>query len=516
MVRSAPAGERPRQKTHWDHVLNEMQWLAKEFQKERRWKLLTARKVANAAQRSNLDLESRVEVRAREEEKAIRRRAAWIAREVSAFWTKAQRVVAFKVRSEVEAKKKQVLDRQLEVLLGQTQKYSSFLAQRLAADERVEAIAAASKAAEEPASTAADQAGPSGTHSPRKPQGEGFQPSSAAVSANVFEREDSKEYRSGEDDDADDEGTLEEEEAIARAEGRNLAKDEAEEARALEEDADLPLEVLLARYGYVVPKEEEEIAAYAANNASAGPSAVHRAAVAAADEGSDAESENLAVLLEEPAPGPGEAVVIPPPAPPPSRLATEFAELSDQEGAGSVDEESAGPAASGGVSGRQGDEDEYRSGEDDDADDEGTLEEEEAMARAEGRNLAKDEAEEAAALAEDAELPLEELMARYGYVIPTDDAGEVKEEEMEDAKPSTENGSAPDPSGAVGNQTDAEIFAGTMEAMAAAQPTGHTLETAKVKTPVPFLLKGQLREYQHVGLDWLVTLYHRRLNGEPP
>ena len=30
---------------------------------------------------------------------------------------------------------------------------------------------------------------------------------------------------------------------------------------------------------------------------------------------------------------------------------------------------------------------------------------------------------------------------------------------------------------------------------------------------VPFLLKGSLREYQHVGLDWLVTIYTRRLNG---
>ena len=30
---------------------------------------------------------------------------------------------------------------------------------------------------------------------------------------------------------------------------------------------------------------------------------------------------------------------------------------------------------------------------------------------------------------------------------------------------------------------------------------------------VPFLLKGSLREYQHVGLDWLVTMYTRRLNG---
>jgi E1A-binding protein p400 len=30
---------------------------------------------------------------------------------------------------------------------------------------------------------------------------------------------------------------------------------------------------------------------------------------------------------------------------------------------------------------------------------------------------------------------------------------------------------------------------------------------------VPFLLKHTLREYQHVGLDWLATMYEQRLNG---
>jgi len=34
-----------------------------------------------------------------------------------------------------------------------------------------------------------------------------------------------------------------------------------------------------------------------------------------------------------------------------------------------------------------------------------------------------------------------------------------------------------------------------------------------VKTSVPFLIKHTLREYQHVGLDWLATMYEKRLNG---
>lgn len=30
---------------------------------------------------------------------------------------------------------------------------------------------------------------------------------------------------------------------------------------------------------------------------------------------------------------------------------------------------------------------------------------------------------------------------------------------------------------------------------------------------MPFLLKHTLREYQHIGLDWLVSLYEKRING---
>ncbi|XP_062994412.1 helicase SRCAP isoform X3 [Elgaria multicarinata webbii] len=45
------------------------------------------------------------------------------------------------------------------------------------------------------------------------------------------------------------------------------------------------------------------------------------------------------------------------------------------------------------------------------------------------------------------------------------------------------------------------------------QPKGYTLATTQVKTPIPYLLRGTLREYQHIGLDWLVTMYEKKLNG---
>lgn len=48
---------------------------------------------------------------------------------------------------------------------------------------------------------------------------------------------------------------------------------------------------------------------------------------------------------------------------------------------------------------------------------------------------------------------------------------------------------------------------------ASLQPTGTTLSETAVGTPVPALLRHALREYQHVGLHWLATMYARGLNG---
>ena len=45
-------------------------------------------------------------------------------------------------------------------------------------------------------------------------------------------------------------------------------------------------------------------------------------------------------------------------------------------------------------------------------------------------------------------------------------------------------------------------------------PTPTPLPSLTPPKQTPFLIKGVLREYQQIGVDWLVTLYHKRLNGE--
>ena len=48
------------------------------------------------------------------------------------FWRKAERVVQYKQQVVTNARKKEVMDKHLDFLVGQTQRYSTILAQRLA------------------------------------------------------------------------------------------------------------------------------------------------------------------------------------------------------------------------------------------------------------------------------------------------------------------------------------------------------------------------------------------------
>ncbi|KAK2080633.1 hypothetical protein QBZ16_000487 [Prototheca wickerhamii] len=367
-----------------------VKWLAKEFHKERAWKLRQAKRFAQAVARSNKDLESRTIQRARDEEKARRKRASWIAKEVAAFWDKAGRIVTHRRQAEAAARRKEMMDRQLDALLGQTQRYSNMLAARLAGE--------AGQAAEAPAT--ATEAGGSG-----QDNGEASEPDAAAavkqrdnglpgygegrllaseqepeaLEASAVKHEDalgshvsdatalnddgdddidddaaSADEYMADSDEEDDEATLEQEEEVARAEGYSKAT-EAEELHGLEEDADVPLEELLASMGVPLPasiKQEPQ--------------------------------------SEERVPAPAQA----------AGGRSELAQLEDDAMEEDVDDDDAASA------------DEYVA-DSDEEDDEATLEQEEETARAEGYSKAT-EAEELNGLEEDADVPLEELLASMG------------------------------------------------------------------------------------------------------
>lgn len=166
--------------------------------------------------------------------------------------------------------------------------------------------------------------------------------------------------------------------------------------------------------------------------------------------------------------------------------------------------------------------------EEDSSDDEDTIMEQEGV---EGE---KDHKKEIDDLNAENEMSVEELRKKYsGSPTPSPDSPPTSESESEDLSEEEEQeeveessdteeedvdeslnvlvqeGTA-EPSQSEGDDHRMEDAAAIAESL---QPTGNTLSSTQVVTKVPHLLKHTLREYQHIGLDWLVTMEQRRLNG---
>jgi hypothetical protein len=121
-----------RNKTHWDSVLEEMVWLATDFQKERKWKHAIARKAAHkAASRVRQRTNERVRA-ARDAEAQLRRVAHLMGRHVMRFWQQIGKLVDYKQQVQLDKRKQKSMSRHLDFLVGQTEQYSSMLAANLA------------------------------------------------------------------------------------------------------------------------------------------------------------------------------------------------------------------------------------------------------------------------------------------------------------------------------------------------------------------------------------------------
>ncbi|XP_054803873.1 protein PHOTOPERIOD-INDEPENDENT EARLY FLOWERING 1 isoform X2 [Prosopis cineraria] len=503
-----------RPKTHWDHVMEEMVWLSKDFESERKWKLAQAKKVALRASKGMLDPATRGEKRMKEEEQRLRKVALNISKDVKKFWMKIEKLVLYKHQMELDEKKKKALDKQLEFLLGQTERYSTMLAENL-----VDAIKPVEKKSPEHHRI-----------SEYKGVDEDFTNKSNEANA-VFQSDpidNDEEYNVQSDDESeDDEQTLEEDEALITEEERQ------EELAALHDEVDLPLEELLKRYsGEKGPSQEStpahsdddngEVTAgdgnengdnlYGSKLGSSNSSMVSGRRCDDSNGGlttpaeniakdKTCQSENMKLICGERAT---------------ENLAYDF---SDEEGDGDF------------LLGTE------------DNDDETTLSEEEKLEKMD----AIDPKDEIALLQRESDMPVEELLGMYKKYS----SGKHREDESEDAaslsedlldsslleddakndpvvsgdehvKPfehmafvqsHTEEQHWEAPHENLEGRESENLIADAAAAARSAQPTGNTFSTTKVRTKFPFLLKYPLREYQHIGLDWLVTMYEKRLNG---
>ncbi|XP_075290928.1 E1A-binding protein p400-like isoform X2 [Opisthocomus hoazin] len=101
--------EAPRHKSHHDYLLEEMQWMATDFVQERRWKMITAKRLILSVARHHEDMIFYKETCKKREERQLRAVAAFAAREIEHFWSTIKQVVHLKLQAELEERRRKVL-----------------------------------------------------------------------------------------------------------------------------------------------------------------------------------------------------------------------------------------------------------------------------------------------------------------------------------------------------------------------------------------------------------------------
>ncbi|XP_054906488.1 E1A-binding protein p400 isoform X6 [Poeciliopsis prolifica] len=104
--------EASRPKSHWDYLLEEMQWMAADFAQERRWKEAAAKKLVRTCARYHQEQKKNEERSQKQREVHLRHIASTIAREVEFFWSNIEQVVEIKLQFQINEKRLKALGQQ--------------------------------------------------------------------------------------------------------------------------------------------------------------------------------------------------------------------------------------------------------------------------------------------------------------------------------------------------------------------------------------------------------------------
>ena len=521
-----PAFPEPkRTKAHWDYLMDEMVWLSKEFQKERKWKQSQCRKFARIVERSKLDVESRRIKRDQQEKLAIRKKASDLSKMVMTWWSKIERVVVHKQQHEVEKIEKHRLDKRLDRLVAKTERCSKMLIERVSAfaqPQRSESQAAGPSTSGKrvkfldtaSAGSAGRSRGKSAVSADGASEASDVNEATSRKLDQMFRDEaGDRDYAGPEGSDGedveDDETTMAEEERKAAREG-NLGQERKRELSSLKDDTEMPVEEILRRYYASMDDGAEEgdrgNASSRGNGAAStshsqeengddlfkeerGDTEYQMSGDEADDELTFAEEERLA--RKEGGHKEKEAQEL-------EALQKEM-ELPVEELLAQYQNQSKEEDL---FKEERGDTEYQMSG--DEADDELTFAEEERLARKEGGHKEK-EAQELEALQKEMELPVEELLAQY----------QNRSEEEKRGKRGAEEVATPP----LTRKRKAESLVSTESKRVTLGGPGQTSEgegeerSAGGDFKPPFLLKFSLRDYQTVGLQWLAALRQKSLNG---
>lgn len=527
--RIASRGKEPsRLKTHWDYVLEEMAWLSKDFESERKMKLSQAKKMAVKVCKSGLSTESKGQRRQKEEEQRIRRLASNIAKDVKKFWTKIEKLIVYKHQLELEGRKKKALDKHLDFLVGQTERYSTMLAEIWFDTPTAELQPPSSSddimikdGATEQKHLHLDQPSMSvgvtvsieatskrqthkdsvGVHvpSPIQLDSDNVQQKQihvvAAGEKNFEPMKLQGEKSKLESVDANGESRMhlafdnEDKKRVSVSKWRETSLDSRLETDVIHKNG--------TERAHIKMGKDDEDAEFSLENTE---DVEDDFSTLEADEALITEDERREELLALEREG----------SLPLEELLKMYSSRRESDDSGEELEKDEDEDED------EEDEDEEEEGEEEQVEDEEEEEKEEAEAAPveadridaiqETNEKRKFHSESMDKSEEDAKSGVEEVHhAKEGVTT-------VKQDKPTVSNISIQNGAGFNKF-EKGENGGYNIVDAAAAAAQSAQPTGFTFSTTKVRTKLPFLLKHSLREYQHIGLDWLVTMYERHLNG---
>jgi E1A-binding protein p400 len=125
--------EPARKKSHWDYLLQEMEWLAKDYGEERRWKMALAKKVSAAVLKHHKMKHSQIEREHKKQEQDLKKIAIRMSKDVKLFWGQVGKLVVYKHEVQIEEIRRQNVEKHMDFMVAQTERYSKMLAEDLEA-----------------------------------------------------------------------------------------------------------------------------------------------------------------------------------------------------------------------------------------------------------------------------------------------------------------------------------------------------------------------------------------------
>ncbi|KAL5108649.1 Helicase domino [Taenia crassiceps] len=470
----APPPELTRPRDHLDYMFAEMRWLAEDFKKERHWKKVTAKKLAYAALKVYKEKAERSLKAEREEATRIRKQCALIARMVRDWWRQMDKIVQTKQKARLTARHQQAMSTHLGHVIETTERYTMWLTEGIIG-------------VKQPAATDQEASDKETTRDEKTKEAES-------------PRESDAEFVANEEESTDDEETIAKEEEMARRDAGSK-EDGSTEVATLCAEAEASIDDLLPP-GYLEHLQQLN---------ETGGMAIKRGA-------DEVSSEEEAI---------------------PPRKKRHLDRRFNIETKSSTDD---GIVAEKETQGRT--KRDYGNNCDGNNDDDGP---------------SPGESKEVSQLEAEADMSIEELLARYG--LRSDQLTYWKEQRndlessssTEDTRSATDSGSTSETSDSESSSRASSAFEtegddgeaaeepglkellsddekenleksgssmpdnpelkAIADAAMSAQPHGNTLASVAEPVKTPFLLAGSLREYQVVGLSWLVAIYQKRLNG---